>query len=340
MRSAKTSDTDDLIQKENLNMNSFLNPVSPFDAPDPCIVYDSVTEYYYALHTSNNLTIYRSKHLADIMSNGESRVIYEPNGERDGIWGDIWAPELHRGKDGCWYIFTSGRITREPGEKRIFVMKALSDDPFGEWEFKGKPFGSTFSIDPTFYVDSNEKQYICYSKVDVRYGQVLEICEMVTPYSYVIKKAMIAKAELEWELVEPYVGTHTILEGAYFLERNGRLFLIYSANGCWSNYYALGVLEFMGGDMCNANCWKKHPEPLMTFGNGVYGPGHATFFESPDGKEIWCAYHGMKQSNDTVTPAARFLNVQKVDFDESGYPIMGKPVGYETPMIPPSGEKK
>ena len=46
----------------------------------------------------------------------------------------------------------------------------------------------------------------------------------------------------------------------------------------------------------------------------------------------------MKQHNETVTPAPRFFNIQRVDFDESGYPVMGLPVGYDVDLVPPSGE--
>ena len=46
----------------------------------------------------------------------------------------------------------------------------------------------------------------------------------------------------------------------------------------------------------------------------------------------------MKEHNEHVTPAARFFNIQKVDFTDDGYPVMGLPIGYETEMNPPSGE--
>ena len=46
----------------------------------------------------------------------------------------------------------------------------------------------------------------------------------------------------------------------------------------------------------------------------------------------------MKAHNETVTYAPRFFNIQKVDFDDAGYPVMGSPVGYETDIVPPSGE--
>lgn len=215
----------------------------------------------------------------------------------------------------------------------------MTSDPFGEWNFISVITPDIYCIDPTLYTAPDGKQYLCYSRVDNEYGQVLEICEMISPYLCSQEKVTIAKAELDWECVSPYSGNHSILEGAFFLERNNRLFIIYSANGCWSDNYALGVLVYVGGDICDANNWKKLSKPLLTYGNGVYGPGHASFFESPDGTEIWCAYHGMKSSNDTLMPATRYLNLQKVEFNLIGFPVMGKPVGYETEIFPPSGEK-
>jgi hypothetical protein len=46
----------------------------------------------------------------------------------------------------------------------------------------------------------------------------------------------------------------------------------------------------------------------------------------------------MKQHNEKVTPAHRFFNIQRVDFDESGYPVMGRPTGYEVELEPTKGE--
>jgi GH43 family beta-xylosidase len=92
----------------------------------------------------------------------------------------------------------------------------------------------------------------------------------------------------------------------------------------------------MGGSLCDAANWKKHEKPLLVHGNGVYGPGHASFFRSPDQTEVWCAYHGMKEHNETVTPASRYFHIQRVDFDDCGYPVMGQPVGCEVDLIPPA----
>ena len=321
------------------NTTPFCNPLANFDTPDPCITYDPDTGYYYGIFTQvDRLELYRSKHVADLFFSGESKVIMRADGSNS-IYGDIWAPEIHRGPDGLWYIYSSSRVTPEEGEKRIFVYGSLTSDPFGEWEFKRRPFPAVFSIDPSVYTAPDGTQYMCSSKVDPTYGQVLVISEMLSPYKCEIGK-VIAKAELEWELVEPYTGGAAILEGGFFLENNGRLFLIYSANGWATKHYALGVLEFVGDDMCDPDSWIKHPEPLFVYGNGAYGPGHASFFRSPDGTEVWCAYHAMKEPNESHTWVPRFVNVQKVEFDSTGYPVLGEPVGYETPIAPPSGEEK
>ena len=320
-------------------MKKIVNPVSPFDAPDPFMTYDHDTKYYYALFTrGNRLELFRSRYAASIITDNDSKVIYTINGEKDGIFGDIWAPEMHKGTNGKWYVYTSGRKQKEPGPKRLFIVESEGGDPFGEWHFKSMPTPDVFSIDPTVYTAPDGKQYVCYSRVDPVYGQVLDVCDMENPYTFGQKIATVAKAELEWETVAPYIGKRAIVEGGFFLEKNSRLFLIYSANGCWSDHYCIGVLEHTGGDICDASNWIKHPRPLFVYGNGVFGPGHASFFQSPDKSEVWCAYHGMKNHNATVTYAPRYFNIQKVDFDENGYPVMGLPAGYETELEPPSGE--
>lgn len=322
-------------------MNTFRNPLADFDTPDPFITYDKETGYYYSLFTRHEyLELFRSKHLGNLIREGESKIIYRPNGEKDGIWGDLWAPEMHRGSDGGWYIYTSGRITESRGPKRMIVLKALSPDPFGEWAFAGMPTPDIFSIDPTSYIAEDGTQYLCNSRVDDVYGQVIDLYKMKSPTELdADSRVTLAVAEKEWELVPPYVGDWACVEGGFFVKKNNRLFIIYSANGCWSDHYLLGVLEHTGGELCDAANWKKHDKPLLTYGNGVFGPGHASFFYSPDGTELWCAYHGLKKHNEKAEPDTRYMNVQRVYFDETGYPVMGKAIGYETDIPCPSGEE-
>lgn len=320
-------------------MQKFTNPLANFDSPDPFMTYDKETGYYYALFTRYNyLEIFRSRHAGDIIKNGESKIIYRPNGEKDGIWGHIWAPEMHKGTNGKWYIYTSGLYDPKEHPKRLFILEALTDDPFGKWQFKCKPAPDMYAIDPSVYTHTDGKQYICYSLVEGE--QLLAIREMVNPYTFGEKSAVIAKAEYDWELVPPYVGEWAIVEGGFFVKHGDRLFIIYSANGAFTAHYCLGVLEYMGGDLCDAASWKKHEKPLLVYGNEVYAPGHASFFTSPDGSEVWCAYHAVKEFITNATPTDRYMCLQKIQFDETGYPVMGTPVGFDILLNPPSGEEE
>ena len=239
-----------------------------------------------------------------------------------------------------WYIYTSCREenNNNPWDiKRLLVLKSKTEDPFDGFEFGSKPDISIFAIDPSLTF-INGKQYMCYSEVDEKGIQILVIREMKDPLTFTNNMAVIARPSLSWEMVPPYNGNRSIVEGAFFVERNNRLFIIYSANGCWSEDYCLGVLEFMGGEICCADNWKKHPEPLFVKGNGIFGPGHASFFSSPDGSELWCAYHCLLEKNPEFKEMVRHTCVQKIDFDETGYPVMKEPVGVNRCIESPSGE--
>ena len=148
---------------------------------------------------------------------------------------------------------------------------------------------------------------------------------------------VIAEPVYDWELVPPY-DELKINEGAYFIENAGRLFIVYSANGCWSDDYVLGILEFTGNNMLDAASWTKHDVPLMVKGNGNFGPGHATFFRSPDGSELWIAHHCLHESDPENVAMARHCHCQKVFFDKTGFPYLGTPVPQGVTFQPPSGE--
>ncbi len=307
-----------------MRVKGFANPIALRNAPDPFMVYDPVTAYYYALFTcGDRLELFRSREAEKILVDEDSKVVFRAGAEH-GIYGCVWAPEMHKAPNGLWYIYTSGSIVPGDGEKRLFIMESESEDPFDGFHFKCRPAPALCAIDPTVYT-RNGRQYVCYSKVAGADGQVLEIREMENPWTFGEKRAVIAKAEYSWELVPPY-DKMKINEGAFFVEQGNRLYIVYSGNGCWSDDYCMGALEYMGGDLCDASSWVKHEEPFFTKGNGLYGPGHASFFRRPEEEGLWCAYHAMLEHNERCEVAPRYFNIQKIEFDENGYfvPTMPK----------------
>ena len=87
-----------------------------------------------------------------------------------------------------------------------------------------------------------------------------------------------------------------------------------------------------------AKNWKKRTAPVFASGNGVYGPGHAAFFRSPDEKELWVSYHFLADENPSNGPTDRLFALQRFNVDETtGGPAQTVPVRPGTQQLEPSG---
>ncbi len=322
---------------------TFVNPMGEEGHPDPCIVYCEKEKCYYGISTTGDplwgddrLILHRCANFEDMFVRSERCVAYQSN-PKDDTYGFLWAPELHYIK-GKWYIYTSCENSSEDSTKHIIVLKAKTDSPFDGFEICGHINRDVYAIDPSVYYDSDaDRLYLCTSPV-IDGKQKLAVQELQSPTQPIGKMAVIAQAEHPWEQVPPYDGV-TIVEGGYFVKSpNGRLFIFYSANGCWSDEYAIGLLEYKGGNLASEDAWEKYPYPLVKKGNGNFGPGHATFFYSPDKSELWICHHCLEESNPTVEPMRRRCHCQRVFFDETGFPQIGDLISANTPYPIPSDE--
>jgi GH43 family beta-xylosidase len=72
-------------------------------------------------------------------------------------------------------------------------------------------------------------------------------------------------------------------EGPEILKHGDKIFLIYSASGYWTAYYALGMLTAIANaDLLKASSWTKidHPVFKQSPQNQVYATGHNSFLLS------------------------------------------------------------
>ncbi len=118
------------------------------------------------------------------------------------------------------------------------------------------------------------------------------------------------------------------------------MFLVYSASGCWTDDYALGLLTLKeGGDPLNASDWTKTPAPVFTKkpSGSAFGPGHSSFFKSADGTEDWILYHANSTAGQGCGDA-RNPRMQKFTWNADGTPNFGEPVSINTGIKKPSGE--
>ena len=325
--------------QSNVAIMTFKNPLL-IAAPDPWVIKENGM-YYFTRTTGRNLQIIATKKMSQL-SEAMSVTIWTPPDTT--IYSkEIWAPELHY-INHKWYMYFSA----DDGNNyhhRIYVLENIDADPLSaHWVFKGKVTDETnkWAIDASEF-EYKGKQYLIWSgwEEDDNVSQNIYIAELSNPWTIGSKRVMLSTPQYDWEKKGSGNGLPIINEGPEILKSSeGRLFLTYSASGCWTDDYCLGMLSLKkGGNPMSANDWVKSKTPVFTknIDNGVYGPGHNGFFKSPDGKEDWIIYHANPESGQGCANF-RSARMQKIKWNNNGMPDFGIPQKIITPLQIPSGE--
>jgi GH43 family beta-xylosidase len=161
--------------------------------------------------------------------------------------------------------------------------------------------------------------------------------EMIDPLTPTGDRVMLSQPEFTWEKVG---GTPTINEAPQFIAHDDKMFIIYSASGCWTDDYTLGMLTAdASADLMDPASWTKVSTPVFTKNPSgqAYGPGHNSFFTSPDGTEDWILYHANAFSGEGCGDD-RSTRMQKFTWDSNGNPNFGAPVALGSKVEKPSGD--
>ena len=322
--------------------STFTNPLLPTGA-DPSVIYREGF-YYYMQTTGANLTIWKTRDITDLRD-AEKRVVWTP--PASGPYShQIWAPELHF-LDGKWYIyFAADSGTNQT--HRIWVLENPSRDPLeGTWIMKGKLAApeDKWAIDPTVFRD-NGKLYAVWSgwQGDVNGEQDIYIARMKNPWTIEGHRVLISRPTFPWEefgdLSGQKISHVNVNEGPEVLKHGGKIFVIYSASGCWTDHYALGMLTASAdSDPLDPAAWKKTTHVMFAGSPSAqaFGTGHNTFFQSPDKKQYWIIYHANPAANEGCGKF-RSPRAQPFTWNQDGTPNFGKPVPLNTPIPKPSGQ--
>lgn len=321
--------------------SQFSNPLLPSGADPFSFHHDG---YYYYTHTlQNRLVLWKTKSLADL-ANAEKKVIWEAPANTM-YSSNIWAPEFHL-IDGSWYAYFAADDGQNKNH-RIYALQHKGEDPFvGDWEFKGKvaAWPDRWAIDGNVF-HFKEKLYMIWSgwPGEVNGQQNIYIAEMENPWTIKGKRVLLSEPQYAWEKQGDLDDDNNpplvkVNEGPQYLENNnGQIFIVFSASGCWTDNYSLGLMSFEGEDILDPSSWKKHPEPLfkMSKENSVYAPGHNSFFKSPDGTEDWILYHANSNPGEGCS-THRSPRMQKISWNEDGTPNLGVPVSESEQLQIPS----
>jgi GH43 family beta-xylosidase len=322
---------------------TFTNPLLPAGA-DPWSIHKDGW-YYYTHTTGRNITLFRTRSLAGL-GEAERKVVWTPPAA--GPYSkQIWAPELHS-LEGKWYVYFAADDGRNRNH-RLFVLENVSPDPLeGDWIFKGKLATpeDRWSIDGTVF-EHRGRRYLLWSGWEGTENgrQDLFISRLKNPWTVEGPRVRISTPTFAWEKVgdipkpglddKPHVDVN---EGPQPLVRGDRVFVIYSASGCWTDDYALGMIFAKAdSDLLKATSWTKHPEPVFkaTGAGGAYAAGHNSFFKSPDGTEDWILYHANSKPGQGCG-GQRSPRAQRFTWTAEGMPDFGSPVPLGTALAVPS----
>ena len=333
-------------------IGTFTNPLLPSGA-DPWVFYHQ-GYYYYTNTLSDKIGIWRTKDLSELKT-AEYKTIYIPP-ENTMYSKQLWAPEIIN-IDGNWYVY----FAADDGDNfnhRLYVLENVSDDPFqGEFELKGQLItdkddnwaidGSVFKHRGDYYLIWSGWQITPWVEAET---QCIYIARMKNPWTLATDRVLISKPDYAWERIweNPTEWANMpghivyVNEGPEVLSNDDKLFLVYSASGCWTPHYCLGMLSAdADSDLLDPSSWTKHSEPVFRHSpeNGVYGTGHNCFFKSPDGTEDWFLYHA-NDKPDQGCGGRRSPRAQKIEWRPDGIPDFGKPLPTSTQIPNPSGFKK
>jgi GH43 family beta-xylosidase len=312
---------------------------------DPWSIYKN--GYYYYTHTfGDRLVIWKTKNLAQLKNAKSKTVFLPPPGLSYSK--QLWAPEIHF-INNRWYIYFAADDGRNENH-RLYLLENRSADPMeGKWVFKGQVSDSSnkWAIDGSVF-EHKGQLYMVWSGWEgaINGRQDIYISKMKNPWTLVGDRVRISSPTLEWErhgdLNDPDNPPHVdVNEGPQFLKNKDHVFIIYSASGCWTEHYALGMLTAnVNSNLLDSSSWKKNETPVFkqSITNGVFAPGHNSFFKSPDGTEDWILYHANSQPGQGCG-RMRSPRAQRFTWNKNGIPIFGEPVKTGVPIQIPSERK-
>lgn len=310
---------------------SFSNPLN-IQMGDPYVLYTNGIYYMYGTGAGadKGFAAYSSKDLVNWKAEGQAYFYDNKNGWSDpnaGWDGAYWAPEVYEVK-GKYYMFYSAQWKVNPANEmeNFRIGVAVAGKPTGPFiDMDSKPiFDPGYPIiDANVFFDTDGRAYLYYSRACYKHPVESEIADLAR------KKKWFKEIEESWvygiELKPDFsgvIGQPILLlrppvrlsdkqsaweslsvtarevnrrwtEGSVTFKKGGIYYIMYSANHFGGEHYAIGYATSaspLGPFKKAAN----NPVLQKNTGKGgaVSGTGHNSIAYSPDGKEMFCIYHG------------------------------------------------
>ena len=216
---------------------------------------------------------------------------------------------------------------------------------------------TAFNLDLDYFQNEvTGKSYLCLTGKPMYLGNGntdLFIAEMVpqVPWEITTPETRITFPDYGWERI-----SYQVNEGTTTIQRDGKIYVTYSASGTGSEY-AIGMLVAdatddllayeagtadANGRNGKAEAWTKSPFPVLTSRHvdGEEGPGHNSFTKDKDGNDIF-VYHARPTSHNyglcggagnPLGDPCRHARIKRVHWAADGTPIIS--MSYDDELQP------
>ncbi len=290
-----------LCLAQAVSAEPYRNPVLPFqerELADPHVL--KYNGQYYLYTSGDPITAYQSSDL--VHWKGLGGVLKST----PGTWNeaDVWAPEVVY-RNGTFYMFYTA--SRKSDDWRVQEMArrigvATSSSPTGPFTDSGAPLFDGWGIDGTVYLDPRDgREYLYFSQLEEpEYpGAAIAVVPLRrddATHRYRIEgiPQTVLRGISAWEDKDgdPNNGSLRYTnEGPTVFERDGKVYLLYSA-GSWDQpTYAVGyatAAQPLGP-------FTRVEPPILKATPLVDGPGHAAVVLGPNNLELMHVYHARTQ---------------------------------------------
>lgn len=306
---------------------TYKNPL-PIELADPFIFRDGATYYLYGTAASDGFDVWTSSDLVNWTRRG---MVFRRSPQ---TWSrrDFWAPELFKHRDKFYLHFTAMGGTEQDRRRRRVVL-ARGDSPLGPFhEIKApwfEPDGDARPIiDGHVFRDEDGQLYLYTVALDLPPRHKcfeIHVRRLDDDLNVSPEATLCISPTLPWE-------GSLVNEGPIVLRRGDTYLLTWSANPYWDRNYSVGIATARSP----LGPWTKLPDPILKASDTVSGPGHHCFVESPDGKELFIAYHVHRDANDGR--AGRMLAIDRARIvEQDGRTTIHVDGPTDTPQPLPSG---
>ncbi|WP_272434162.1 immunoglobulin-like domain-containing protein [Actinomyces sp. B33] len=258
------------------------------------------------------------------------------NSQGQAITGSFWAPEFHEIDGKLTILFMPSYNSRWTDGAAAYTQLKKDDKGFdldptvaANWTVPttvtradGKPLATTasggvgMSLDMTYFTDQAGQSYYAWQQLGAIYIATMDPAD---PSKVTSIPRRIVAPEYAWD--------NAIAEGPNVVERDGKLYLIYSGSAVGKSYTTgLAVADASGAsDLTDPASWAKLNYPIQKSGifNGQWqlGTGHGMWTEDEHGSMLYVFHAYANNTPGYSNYSGRDMFVRRVHWASDSMPI-------------------